>query len=141
MRAALIRDSLVENVIVVGEDYEPPDGLDLVELADGEPIGPGFLRVGGGWQAPPAPTPTAAPSVLDLAAQLIRVQQVLDALVVADLAPATGDLDGLLDDLGGLADSGGSLDDLLGLDLDGLADEGGSLDDLDDLDALLTIGA
>lgn len=55
MRAALIDNGTVLNVIVVDpdNDYTPPDGTELVELADDVVIEPGWLVNGTGYRRPP----------------------------------------------------------------------------------------
>lgn len=72
MRAALIIDGLVENVILVGEDYTPPAGYALVPLDDDDAVGPGWaVDPLGGWTAPEDPEP-APPSQLALMQQQIN---------------------------------------------------------------------
>lgn len=62
MRAALIDPTgLVVNVILVGEGYEPPDGLTLTPLEDDSPLGPGWT-VGNGDPTPPPEPPEPPPS-------------------------------------------------------------------------------
>lgn len=53
-RAAVVRDGLLENVVLVDPDtdWEPPGGTTLVALDDDEPVAPGFALVVGKWTAP-----------------------------------------------------------------------------------------
>lgn len=130
MRAALIRDDVVENVVLIGEGYTPPDDLEVVELTDDEVVGPGWLRDGSGWSAPDVPeAPPPAPTTEELSQRLDVQQRIIDALVLGGIDDADTGLDEVL--LDELPDSGGSLDDLDGLDLGALPDSGESLDDLD----------
>ncbi|GAA4117367.1 hypothetical protein GCM10022215_17910 [Nocardioides fonticola] len=43
-------------VMVPAPPYAAPDGLEVVDLDDDSPVGPGWSRVGDGWEAP-APEP------------------------------------------------------------------------------------
>lgn len=75
MRAALVNsEGLVENVILVGPDYDPPEALTLVTLVDEDQVGPGWRRVNGEWVEPepvepepvePAPTPQELQQQID----------------------------------------------------------------------------
>jgi len=138
MRAALVHDGFVDNVMLVGKDYQAPAGYELVELEDGSPVGPGHRRVAQDWLPPEVPEPaTPPPTTEELAAELATQRRVLDLLLLGDVAPP--DTGGSLDDLltEDLPDTGGSLDDLEGLDdLSGLdlPDSGLSLDDLSELE-------
>lgn len=132
MRAALTRDGIVDNVILVGENYTPPEGFELVELEDTSPIGPGFVLVDGSWSAPEVPPPPPVPPTTDELATRLDVQQrLIDALLLGGLDDGNGDLDDVL--LGDLPDDGGSLGDLGDLGgLDDLPDNGDTLDSLGD---------
>jgi hypothetical protein len=80
MRLALLDDtSVVVNVIVADEDYEPSDGLTVVALGD-EPLAPGWSRDESGDWVPPVetPTPPPAPTVADLSA-------LIDSLILDNL--------------------------------------------------------
>lgn len=83
MRAALIRGGVVESVILVGKNYDPPEGFDYEELTDDEVVGPGFTRGGSGWSAPEVPGPELSgpePTVADLMERQEQQQQFLDEL-------------------------------------------------------------
>lgn len=83
MRAALHDpDGLVVNVIVLDEDsdYEPTDGLTLLELDDDSPVGPGWLLVDDDWVEPDPPGP-ATPSLAELQAQLEQIQAQIQQLL------------------------------------------------------------
>lgn len=55
MKILLInRDGLVENAVVAGEDWEPPEGYRSVEVADDDPAGPGWTADGEGFAPPPS---------------------------------------------------------------------------------------
>lgn len=61
MKTALVRESdgYVENVILVGEDFEAPDGLTLHELSDTDTVSPGDIRQSDGtYQRRDLPEPT-----------------------------------------------------------------------------------
>lgn len=64
MRAALIRDGIVENIILAGPDYEPEAGFVLV------PIGDDPMQIGSGWNGsaftPPAPPPAPLPEAVTM---------------------------------------------------------------------------
>ncbi|WP_243061137.1 hypothetical protein [Nocardioides sp. SR21] len=53
MNAALIDENgLVVNTIVVGDDYEPPDGLEVIELPTDPPVAIGWTYDDGEWLEP-----------------------------------------------------------------------------------------
>ena len=53
MKVAIIRDGVVDNVIVPPEgDYTAPEGSELVECEDDVVVGPGFTYDGQGFAAP-----------------------------------------------------------------------------------------
>lgn len=58
MKYAIIRDTLVENVVLWdGEtEWQPPEGTTIVELGD-TIAGPGFTYDGTTFTAPPEPEP------------------------------------------------------------------------------------
>ncbi len=61
MRAALIRDGIVENIIIAGEGFDPGDGLLVVPVGD-EPVEIGANYDGQVFtnpMPPPAPVPEA----------------------------------------------------------------------------------
>jgi hypothetical protein len=61
MRAALIRDGIVENIIIVGEGFDPGAGYQIVPIG-GEPVEIGASWDGNAFTAPappPAPVPEA----------------------------------------------------------------------------------
>lgn len=68
MRAALIDGEAVVNVIEYDPDadYDPGEGIVLVELAD-EPVGPGWRRRGGVFVEPPVETLEVIDGVAPLA--------------------------------------------------------------------------
>lgn len=58
MKLALIRNGIVENVIVPPEgEWAAPEGVTLVECDDNDPVGPGHLYDGKTFAPPPAPVP------------------------------------------------------------------------------------
>lgn len=54
MRAALIRDGAVENIILVGDNYDPGDGYAVIGIGD-EPVEIGAVWDGQTFTNPPAP--------------------------------------------------------------------------------------
>lgn len=63
MRAALVRESDggVDNVILVGEDFETPEGFALYELSDIDPVSPGDIRSADGkYERPDPPDPVTS---------------------------------------------------------------------------------
>lgn len=62
MRAALVRDGIVENIIVVGEGFNPGEGYQIVPIND-EPV-----EIGASWDGqtftPPAPPPAPVPEAV-----------------------------------------------------------------------------
>lgn len=60
MHAALVRDGIVENVIVVGSDYNPGSGFKLVPLGE-RVAGPGWGWDGDDFTPPVSEQPEALP--------------------------------------------------------------------------------
>jgi hypothetical protein len=61
MRSALIRDGIVENIIMAGEDYDPGEGCIVVPIGT-EPVEIGAIYDGSSFAPPalpPAPVPEA----------------------------------------------------------------------------------
>lgn len=62
MRAALIRDGIVENIIIAGKGYKPIEGYSVVPVGD-EPV-----DIGASWDGqsftPPAPPPEPVPEAV-----------------------------------------------------------------------------
>lgn len=53
MKMAIVRDGIVENVIVPPEgEWDAPEGVELIECADGAFVGPGFTYDGQDFVAP-----------------------------------------------------------------------------------------
>lgn len=62
MRAALIRDGVVENIILASPTYQPESDTDLIVLEDGLAVGPGWAWDGREF-TPPAPEEPEPPAV------------------------------------------------------------------------------
>ena len=56
MRAAIIHQGIVENIIIAGDDFDPGEGRELVALAEDSPVSSGWSYDGTAFApAPPAP--------------------------------------------------------------------------------------
>jgi len=62
MRAALIRDGIVENIIIAGEDYDPGEDYQIVPIND-NPVEIGATYDGQTF-TPPAPPPASVPETV-----------------------------------------------------------------------------
>lgn len=62
MRAALIRDGIVENIIIVGEAYDPGEDYQVVPISE-DPVEIGAIWDGNVF-TPPAPTPVPVPEAV-----------------------------------------------------------------------------
>jgi len=83
MKAALISDGTVQNIIVWDDTCEAPEGVSVVVLEDHVPISIGWIQQGNSFvnPNPPAPIETAPmPTVYDLRAQLDMITAQLAAL-------------------------------------------------------------
>lgn len=64
MRAALVCNGIVENLIIAGPDYVPEDGCQLVPIGD-EPV-----QIGAAWNGvrftPPPPPPAPVPEAVTM---------------------------------------------------------------------------
>lgn len=69
MRAALVRDGNVENIIIVGEGYDPGEGYQIVPISD-EPVEIGATWDGNAFTAPPPPPAPVPESVTARQARL-----------------------------------------------------------------------
>lgn len=77
MRAAVIDETgTAVNVVLVDDpsDYDPGEGLGLLEVDDDSPVAPGWRHDDGTWTEPDPTTPTATPplpvSLADVQAQV-----------------------------------------------------------------------
>jgi hypothetical protein len=85
MKAALIVDGIVQNVIVWDETCEAPEGFSVVVLEDNVSISIGWVQQGDAFVDPNPPAPVEAvplPTVADLRAQLDAITVQLLALEV-----------------------------------------------------------
>jgi hypothetical protein len=84
MRAALVHtvdgETVVDNVIVIDGDYQPPEGFTLHELDDTAPVGPGFTLLDGTWHPPAAPAQPPVPTIAELLEQIAAMQQQIQLL-------------------------------------------------------------
>lgn len=64
MKAALIRNGIVENVIVPGDDWVCPPEYTMVTLEDHMPVGPGYFYVNGEFARPVSLDPPPPPNHL-----------------------------------------------------------------------------
>ena len=83
MKAALISDGTVQNVIVWDDTCEAPEGFSVVVLEDNVPISIGWVQQGNSFVNPNPPAPVEAvpmPTVYDLRAQLDMITAQLAAL-------------------------------------------------------------
>jgi hypothetical protein len=84
MKAALIADGVVQNVIVWDETCEAPEGFSVVVLEDNVSVSIGWVQRGDVFVDPnPAPTVTGnlpLPTVSDLRAQIDAIAAQLAAL-------------------------------------------------------------
>lgn len=83
MKAALIVDGIVQNVIVWDETCEAPEGFSVVALEDNFSISIGWVQQGDAFVDPNPPAPVEAvpmPTVYDLRAQLDMITAQLAAL-------------------------------------------------------------
>lgn len=73
MRAALIRDGIVENIIIAGEGFDPGEGFSVVPIGD-LPVSIGYTYGDGEFHAPETPeAPEVSPEEL-------IIRQALEAL-------------------------------------------------------------
>jgi hypothetical protein len=97
-RAALVTDDgIVENVVIVDPEaeWEPPEGLELVELPDDSPVGPGWTGDGKEWIEPKGEEEDDR-EVPDPLADLIEKKNAGKSLTAAEKQRAR---DALLDEL------------------------------------------
>lgn len=86
MRAALIRDGKVENVIVYdpAADFDPGEEFALVQLAEDSPVSTGWLAEGGDFHPPPvapaAPHDPRREALLAVGFSEVQVDAFLSAL-------------------------------------------------------------
>lgn len=62
MRAALVRDGIVENIIIAGDDYDPGEGYSVIPVGD-EPVEIGAIYDGEAF-TPPPPRPAPVPETV-----------------------------------------------------------------------------
>ncbi|MFB9378604.1 hypothetical protein ACFFKU_06825 [Kineococcus gynurae] len=117
-RLALIRDGLVENVVLADADYDPPTGLQAVDLDDDSLVGPGWSHRGRDrFEAPrvspslPVPDPVSALSTRASTseARIDALAAAVSGLLLAQQLPdADDDVLNDLDALTGTAGPGAS---------------------------------
>ena len=89
MRAALIRDGIVENIIIAGEDYDPGEGFEVVPVGD-DPVEIGASWDGQTFTPPPPPIPPVPDTVSPRQARLALLGIGMLASVEQALATFTG---------------------------------------------------
>lgn len=92
-RAALVTtDSLVANVVLIGDDpYDAGGDVEVVDVADDDPVGPGWRRTVDGFE-PPATADQAAPDEI-LVGRLDEIAgRLSQASTVAGLRDVVGEI-------------------------------------------------
>jgi hypothetical protein len=83
MKAAIISNQVVQNIIVWDDTCQAPDGFDVAVLEDHVQISIGWVRQGNSFADPNPPTPAESvpiPTVYDLRAQLDMITAQLVAI-------------------------------------------------------------
>lgn len=85
MKLALVRDGIVENIIIPPEgEWEAPEGCTTVALDDDAPVGPGFTYDGETFAEPVIVTPAPAsvtPLQIRKALRQVGLKEAVDAML------------------------------------------------------------
>lgn len=83
MKLALVRDGIVENVIVPPDgEWEAPEGVATVVCDDEAHVGPGFTYDGKAFSEPAPPVPqTVTPLQMRKALRLLGLKDAVDAML------------------------------------------------------------
>lgn len=85
MRAALTdATGLVVNIVLIGEDYEPPDHLAVTPLENDSPVGPGWSIIDGLASEPPEAIPPDLPPT-QLEVLQAQVDELTDLILMGGL--------------------------------------------------------